>query len=287
MADAVNKGFLHENFRLFHLRDSLAHAVEPHYHSFDKIVAVWSGQVEYTVEGVCYSLGPGDILFVRHNDIHRPVISPEVAYERTVLWIAPEYLASLSTAQTGLEQCFEFASAQRNCLYRPEPETLRALRKNLQALEGAIKDTAFGSELLSVSLFMQLMVACNRLVLTGRPQGARSVDPKIEEALTYISLHLDQPLNVDTIAARCYMSRYHFMRRFKEATGYTVHGYVQQKRLLSVVEKLEEGTGVCQAAAECGFTEYSSFLRAFRKTFRLTPTDYLRAKHQLDSDFTE
>ena len=58
MADAINKGYLLENFRLFHLRDRRAQKMAPHYHEFDKIVVLCAGAVDYTVEGVSYRMQP-------------------------------------------------------------------------------------------------------------------------------------------------------------------------------------------------------------------------------------
>ena len=43
MDEAVNKGYLHEDFRLFHLKDSLAQTADTHYHEFDKFVMVCPG----------------------------------------------------------------------------------------------------------------------------------------------------------------------------------------------------------------------------------------------------
>ena len=287
MNEAVSKGYLFEDFRLFHLNDSLAQTVEPHYHEFDKFVMVCGGAVEYTVEGVCYRMQPGDLLFVRHHDIHRPVISPEGAYERYVLWITPEFLERCSTADSPLGYCFELCSRRRSCLLRPGAEQGRRIRKALQELENALQDEEFGNDLLADACFRQTMVLLNRCVLTGPEHPPRDVDPKIDEVLRYINSHLNEELNVEQLAARCYLSRYYFMRRFKDSTGYTVHSYIQQKRLTAAAEKLDLGMNVNTAAMEAGFPDYSAFLRAFRKNFNLTPSEYLQRQKHMDSSYRE
>lgn len=287
MNEAINKGYLHEDYRLFHLNDSEAQTVEAHYHSFDKFVLVCGGSVDYTVEGVCYRMQPGDMLFVRHHDIHRPVISAERAYERYVLWITPEQLERRSAPDTALDECFRRCSANRSCLLRPAAEQGTQLRKLLSALERAGRDEAFGSALLEETYFLQIMVLLNRCVLAGAEPPPREVDPKIDELLDYINTHLGEPMNVDTLAARCYLSRYYFMRRFKEATGYTVHGYLQQKRLAYAAERIDEGMSVTAAALEAGFSEYSSFLRAFRKAYGAAPGEYMQRQRRLTSRYRE
>ena len=285
--EAVSKGYLFEDFRLFHLSDSLAQTVEPHYHEFDKMVYVCGGAVDYTVEGVCYRMRPGDLLFVRHHDIHRPVISPEGAYERYVLWITPEFLDRCSTAETELGQCFELCARRRSCMLRPGAEQERKLKKALLELENALHDDAFGSEVLTDACIRRLLVLLNRCVLTVPERPPRDVDPKIDEVLRYINGHLGEELGVEQLAARCYLSRYYFMRRFKETTGYTVHSYIQQKRLAAAAEKLEGGMSVTAAALEAGFPEYSSFLRAFRKFFGVAPSEYLQRRKPMGSNYLE
>ena len=287
VSEALSKGYLYEDFRLFHLNDRLAQEVEPHYHEFDKFVMVCAGTVDYTVEGVSNRMQAGDMLFVRHHDIHRPVISPDSAYERYVLWIAPGYLERCSTETADLSDCFALCSRRRSFLLRPGAEQERRVRKELNELESALRDGAFGSEILTDACFRRLLVTLNRCVLTGPEHPPRDVDPKIDEVLRFINNHLSGELDVETLAARCYLSRYYFMRRFKEATGYTVHGYIQQKRLALAAEQLDAGASVTTAALEAGFPEYSAFLRAFRKAFGLTPSEYLRRQRRMDSSYRE
>ena len=168
-----------------------------------------------------------------------------------------------------LESCFDLASQRRSCLIRPAAEELARLKKTLSGLESALNDgEEFGASILVNSFFLQLMVELNRAVRRGGGETARSLDPKIDAALYYINTHLGEPMTVDTLAGMCYLSRFYFMRRFKDATGYTVHSYIQQKRLAAAAERLETGAGVTETAMELGFAEYTSFLRAFRKALR-------------------
>ena len=287
MNEAVSKGYLVEDFRLFHLNDSLAQTVEPHYHEFDKFVMVCAGHVDYTVEGVSNRMRAGDLLFVRHHDIHRPEISSGSRYERYVLWISPGYLERCSTEESSLGTCFALCSQRRSFLLRPGAEQERRVKKDLIELENSLQEPGFGSELLSKACFCRLMVTLNRIVLSGPEHPPRDVDPKIDEVLRYINSHLTEDLSVDALAARCYLSRYYFMHRFKEITGYTAHSYILQKRLAMAADKMDSGMSITAAAMESGFPEYSAFLRSFRKTFGLAPGEYLRRQRRMDSTYRE
>ena len=76
------RGYLNEEYRLFHLRDSRALALDYHYHEFDKVVFQIGGRVTYHIEGKSYPLQPMDVLLVSRGLIHLPVAEPGQVYER-------------------------------------------------------------------------------------------------------------------------------------------------------------------------------------------------------------
>ena len=96
----------------------------------------------------------------------------------------------------------------------------------------------------------------------------------MEEILRYILGHLDEELTVEGLARQFFISRYYLMHRFKEVTGYTVHQYISQKRLLRAGELIRSGVPVMKAAEQTGFREYSTFLRAFRGMFHMSPREF-------------
>lgn len=72
----VQRGYLHEDFRLFHLRGAMEESVDWHYHTFHKIIEFLGGESGYGVEGKQYLLQPGDLVLVPQGCIHRPEAEP-------------------------------------------------------------------------------------------------------------------------------------------------------------------------------------------------------------------
>jgi len=278
-ANYAKKGYLNEDFRLFHLRDVGVEEMEYHYHEFDKIVIFLSGTASYIMEGRSYFLEPWDVLLVSHHLIHKPVIDPNDPYERVVIYLDPGFIRSHSTKDADLSACFRLARRRQFALMRPEGDELKQLQALLTTLEQALSDKGFGGELLSRTCFLQLLIHLNRAMVrdhTDRDETASRHDPKIELALSYINEHLSEDLSVDTLAGQIYVSKYHFMRRFKELTGCSVHQYITQKRLLAAARLLRSGVSAQNACARCGFQDYSAFQRAFRRQFGMTPRDMLK-----------
>lgn len=273
------KGYLHEDFRLFHLRDVGVEEMEYHYHEFDKIVIFLSGTASYIIEGRSYFLEPWDVLLVSHHLIHKPVIDPSDPYERVVIYLDPGFVRSSSTQDGDLSACFRLARRRQFALMRPTGNQRARLEQLLTALETALGEKAFAGDLMCRTCFLQLLIQLNRTMVrdhTDQNLAASDFDPKIQTALAYINDHLGEDLSVDTLAGQVYTSRYHFMRRFKQLTGCSVHRYITQKRLLRAASLLREGVSAQSACARCGFQDYSAFQRAFRHHFDMTPRDMQR-----------
>ena len=264
------KGYLNEEFRLFHIKDQTGQEFSYHYHDFHKVVIFLSGKVTYHIEGKAYHLKPWDILLVSRHAIHKSEIDASVPYERFILWIKNDI------PNKQLLQCFQKASDRSYNLVRLNSSLQEKLKDVLFELEASARSEAFGKDILTQALFQEFMVYLNRIFLEKQyifDKKSYSYDSQIANILKYINHHLGEDLSVDALASRHYISKYHLMRKFKEETGYTLHNYVINKGLLQARTLISEGTPILKAAHESGFAEYSTFSRAYRKQFGKAPSE--------------
>ena len=276
-SEVGKRGYLNEDYRLFHLRDNRAVKLDYHYHEFDKLVFLLGGRVTYNIEGKRYLLQPMDVLLVSRNMIHLPVIDPSETYERIILWIGRDFLSRFSSPDAILTDCFDLAAQREFHLYRPRGENRSRYRDLFGRIEEAGKSGEFGAGLLADTCVLQLMIALNRDLLEAPTQTdavTYRFDPKMEEVTHYIRDHLGEELTIDHLAGTFFLSRYYLMHRFKEVYGCTVHQYIRQKRLQWAAERIREGVPVLKAAEEAGFGDYSVFLRAFRAAYGRSPREW-------------
>ena len=113
--DYERRGYLHEDFRLFHLSSALAEDTAFHYHEFHKLVFFLAGRGNYIVEGRTHVLRPYDVVLVRQGAIHKAQIDPSQRYERVILYISPEFLRAQSTAASQLDACFRLPGRALSC----------------------------------------------------------------------------------------------------------------------------------------------------------------------------
>lgn len=279
------RGCLHKDFELFHLKDKNNIELEFHFHDFNKIIIFISGQVTYFIEGKTYKLKPWDILLVNSNEIHKPMIDPEQTYERIVIWVNPLFLIKHNYEGCNLLTCFLMASQEKFNLLRLLPEHLSGLKSLLLQLEDACRSEDFGSQTLKNALFLQFIVHLNRSFL-GHTSDMRSPDIESDETigqiLQYINSNLCDDLSMDKLASVCHLSKYYLMRRFKQQTGYTIHNYILQKRLIAANAKMKEGKSVTQACLESGFGDYSNFIRSFKRVYGVSPKKHYKTLLQYE-----
>lgn len=273
------RGYLREPFRLFHLADGRREHIEYHYHTFHKIIILLAGKAGYAIEGERYDLSPGDFVLVGRGSIHRPEVAEDAFYERMILYIAPQYLASLGTEDCDLEECFRQAQDSFRYVYRDEGGS--RVRQLFETLARTVRQGGYGAALLERAQFLELMVEVNRVCRGGHQVQAASGDSKVVALLQYLNLHLTEPLTIDQLAERFYISKYHMMRRFRQETGYSVHGYLTEKRLLLAQQLLARGCTPAEAAVQAGYQDYSTFSRAYKKQFGRSPSADAEKEHDL------
>ena len=103
-----------------------------------------------------------------------------------------------------------------------------------------------------------------------------------QKALWYIESHLAGPLTLDEIAAIGGVSRFHMVRAFASATGFSVMRYVRARRLSKAAQALAAGApDILTLALDADYSSHEAFTRAFRDHFGVTP-EAVRAATCLD-----
>ena len=277
MSEYFKRGYLHQHFRIFHLKDTAMKEVPFHYHDFHKIIIFIDGEGQYIIEGKNYPLNPRDILFVSAGEIHRPVTYPGKLYERIVIYVSQSFLTHWNNniredSKNDLSECFRLARSTSSVMHMPKG-TEHDLLFHMKKLERVDKGEGFANQLYTEILFIEFMILLNRALQSNQLDKLHDAtyDPKIQLVLEYINSHLEEELTVDLLADTVFVSKYHLMRKFKAETGYSVHQYITSKRLLLARELLtttsQSMTDIC---FQCGFRDYSSFSREFKKHFRVS-----------------
>jgi len=99
---------------------------------------------------------------------------------------------------------------------------------------------------------------------------------RINEVLSYIHRDISADLSAKKLATLASYSEQHFHRLFKTITGEGVHQYIRRTRLEAAANQLmfSAERNIQTIAEACGFISLSSFSRAFKSVYLVTPGEW-------------
>ena len=94
----------------------------------------------------------------------------------------------------------------------------------------------------------------------------------IQAALDYVEANLTEDIDVHDVAARAYVSAFHFQRIFSSLCGVPLGEYIRRRRLTQAAQELLRGAKVIDTAMKYGYDSPDSFARAFRRFHGVLPS---------------
>ena len=235
-----------------------------HAHETYELLYFVEGRGRYLVEGHEYPSGKDCVMIMRPGEVHRLLVDETVPYERICINFRPELLESLDPDGLLLSLYDGRQLGERNRY------TVDCGEELLSLLPEPGEESRSGAPELAARVFLLrcLYELCRQ---SGQRSPAAADSIPLEPVLQYINNHLTEELSLSLIAARFYISPAQLNRLMKRSVGTTFWSYVQVKRLLIAKTLLRHGAPAGEAAARCGFGEYSAFYRAYKKQFGVSP----------------
>lgn len=84
------------------------------------------------------------------------------------------------------------------------------------------------------------------------------------------------PINIDDLVGVAMISKYAFIRQFKQTFGITPYHYILQKRLNYARQKLLTGSKIIDLVVETNFADTPSFSKAFKAHFGMSPSKVVK-----------
>ena len=273
-----------DDYEIFHHIDARFTDISPHSHDFYELYCPLSEEVNYISAGKRYALKPGMLLLIPPGELHRPVpVVPSQACERIVLWINADFAASLAKDLPGLQRMLSEGLKGRNLIV-PDPDIYVLLQELLFSLLREKKNRDPDSPGLERMMIAQILTHLGRRLSqaqAAQPRSAELRNAGVMRVYEYIDAHLADDLTVAGLAELFFMDKNTLTRQFKRLTGMTPGECIRQRRLAAAHAMIANGAGMQEACAECGFSDYSAFYRAFRQAYGVGPRAYAARIHKL------
>ena len=261
--DIVQNKFHYGYYSSPHYDDALSNK---HFHDYYEILFISSGCGRLIVEGDEYPIKPGSLVLIPPFKYHHIYIDDASApYDRHLIHFPLEYLAT--DGQKILAVLFE--SEDTTCRFYHAHTVGSSIISLFDRFEEAAKMPDRQKLSYTALIVSELMVL---LSLTDSSDMPRSSEELGARVMRFLNENLDKDLSLDTISRHFFVSKYYLCRAFKRHNGISIHGYVNQKRVINAKRLIDSGESASVAAFKVGFGDYSAFFRAYVKIVGASPT---------------
>lgn len=250
--------------------------VSLHSHVFYEIICCRSScGTEYLVGAERYRLQKGDIIAVAPGVSHCPLL-PETLpepYTRDVLWISTEFMDMVKRLLgAGTPSLSQTGSLLRTA--GTKWEYLSDLfRSGVLEAEGGQP----GWEAAVVGNSITLLTHLTRAFRDRNAPTLPAERPELlDRAMAYMEENLAQKITLEELAHRLYVSESTISQTFRKKMGVSFHQCLTQRRLIAAKALIQQGTLLETVGQDVGFADYSTFYRAFRKEYGISPRQYRR-----------
>lgn len=253
--------------------------VNLHSHGFYEITLFKSGRLQYLVDDKRYQIEKGDILIVPPGFTHCPIGLHTLTdpYERIITCVSTGFISHFIShwhAENNHKTIFS-----RPTLFKtkgtPHEALCHYLEKN--AMESSL-DNPYADAFLAgntLCFLSKLMEAHD----TDFAPARRLRKELIDSILSYTEQNYNEKITIQDITDEFHIGKTVLIRLFKENLNCTFHHHLTLVRLNAAKNMFTNDLSMETIAESVGFNDYSSFYRAFKKEFGISPKDYYLLTH--------
>lgn len=267
---------LSKDFEIYYYEDRSLSRVDLHTHNYYEFYFFLEGDVQIQVGEELFPVSFGDIMLIPPYHSHCTVIrSQEIPYRRFVFWISQEYCNHLLQSSPDYAYIMQYVATEKRYIFHTDQIVFNAIQSKILRLLEELRSEKYGREAQISICVNDLVLGINRLAHEQNTPKKKASEHQLYRQLEeYIEDHLTEDLSLENLSEVFYASKYHIAHVFKDNIGLSIHQYIMKKRLNLCKEAISGGMSITEVYHLFGFGDYSSFYRAFKKEYGISPKDY-------------
>ena len=250
-----------------------------HFHNEYEIFYILEGERLFFFNNRNFVASKGDLILVDTNLIHmtKSVSADDSGHNRIILYVNSDKMQELDKKYPPLQLVRFFH--QHYGIYHLTPQQQEHFMDLYYLFKRECREKKHNYkqavELAVTTYFLGLTRELDIHAQEGPLDAEIGKNKHVYEIADYLSQHCEQPLSLDELAGRFYLSKYYACRAFKEVTGYTISEYVNIHRIQRAKRYLEETTlSISEIADMVGYGTMTHFEKTFKIYMTISPLKY-------------
>ena len=241
------------------------------HHDGAEIYEFIEGELYFAADGGRIDIEKGDIVIITNGVLHRPIIKKESRYHRRRISVKNSFFISSSKGATQLKQKLDDRRIIKLDRGSPANSECAMLISKIKLLcEKGDDYSLFCAEAALTSLFIRVFEEC----CSSPTRSHRETNAEVRVLVSYIDRNISRRLDYKTLAKLVHISEKNLYKLFKKETGFTLSKYIRERRIIIAKSLLNSGVSPGPAAEATGFSDYSTFYRAFISSVGMSPLEY-------------
>lgn len=244
---------------------------KPHHHIEYELFYLKNGRAIFGIEDQEFKLYPGDFLFINPGVTHYAKSAGEGEVYNYVAMVF-----DISLLGKPGDPCRQFFENIRIKRFVTMPKEIS--EKLVQATD-LVEKKSEGYEIVVKSVLYDII---SFVITSGQYEVVSLIENKktynisaIETALNFIKEHFRENICLEDLLGLTNYSKSHFIRLFKEHTGYNFVDYINKYRIeKTCLDLIYTDKNVTEVATENGFNNVQYYSRTFKKYMKTTPKQY-------------
>jgi AraC-like DNA-binding protein/mannose-6-phosphate isomerase-like protein (cupin superfamily) len=245
-----------------------------HRHDVMEILVFLEGECEFFCEGKTYSLRRGDVVVIPPYTVHQAIVRNFDSYERIIVSVSEHLMDDFMSSSPSMKENIVYQKSQGSHVLHLHQKNFQAIISSLQEINHNIskegKNISFSTNFLFFKVLQDIFDPTSSMsVLSNKNE----LDPRFVSILEYIESHLtEHDLSLERVSQYFHLNKFYFSHYFKKNMNLPFYRYVSLKRLSHALTMIKQNQkSIEEIASLCGFSDYSSFYRLFKKEYRLSP----------------
>jgi AraC-like DNA-binding protein/quercetin dioxygenase-like cupin family protein len=268
---------------VYHNTSDKQHVLDYHWHEEAEFIYLVSGNVEFCIDAEMVKLRAGQALFIKSGQIHSGRIAASTSCEFYSIVLNLDILDSEDLGDSRDAYISPLIARRYSFpqFYRDDDDQYgRYVISRLGAIALSFFEKGPAYELEIVSLLYAIVA---RLAICGKLELETAIPcdwdgykkERFKCVLDFIHTNYKRRITVDDMARQVRLSTFHFSRFFKCISGKTPVEYLNEYRIDQATHLLLTSSDkIMDIAFECGFPNFSYFIKLFRKYRSCTPSDF-------------